>query len=370
MGLSSYLSDQYIDELEFERALAHTSDAPLPGIDTPTPSTSATKIDASVLGDALLLSASPSKARHKLGSASPGTGNASLQNTPSGLSVLMQKHESLSAPSSPASAAAAAGTGSTDASPSSAGTARVPVAQNEQGHDGAGKPGSREAQAGSSEGSDTVGRPTPTAGSPSAKQDSRAEGKSYADAACEAPMAEETAGASAISVSSTTSSRSEHDQHLGMYSDKPRAQRLSAVLEARPALNLPLDVYTERSPLIRKSRPPSRSSIHIAGGRGSRESSADRKTVSSSAYSTARPNEPPHYRYRPFVRWSEYFDRARSRFLSSAQEGAEQAYSLRKRPLSELALTVVLEPIKTLPAVVLGILMNLLGRSGPRDQLW
>lgn len=46
--------------------------------------------------------------------------------------------------------------------------------------------------------------------------------------------------------------------------------------------------------------------------------------------------------------------------LASANAGAESVWSLRKRSASELALTFLLDPIKALPAVVLGILMNLL----------
>lgn len=119
-----------------------------------------------------------------------------------------------------------------------------------------------------------------------------------------------------------------------------KAYRLSFDLESRPNLQPPSELYNERSPLLRKSRSMSIPESS-AKQSGSRESSQDRQ-------------------YSPFLRWSAYFDRTKHRILASANASAESAWGLRKRSASELALTFLLEPIKTLPAVILGILMNLL----------
>ena len=219
-------------------------------------------------GEALLLSASPSAKVP-----SPGISNP---NTPSGLSVLLSKHEQLSKTPS-------------DSSPSSVSTTKATP-----------KGKVRTSKSPSDVSEDT----TPTNGTP---------------------------------VASTSQLQPPSDQKA-MKEVKP--YRLSFDLESRPNLQPPSDLYTERSPLLRKSRSMS---IPESSAKqpNSRESSQDRQ-------------------YRPFVRWSTYFDRAKHRLMTSANASAESAWSMRKRSASELALTFVLEPVKTLPAVILGILMNLL----------
>lgn len=133
----------------------------------------------------------------------------------------------------------------------------------------------------------------------------------------------------------------------------------------RPMLDLPSDSYTERSPLLRKSRSPSRKSFsHSSERRSSRSRSPSAEG-----------------RYRPFVRWQSYFDQAKTNLLAGKNSLVETAQGaangtafqssgrkLSKQGVYESVLTFMMEPVKALPAVILGYVTS--ARSIPMIWLW
>lgn len=156
-----------------------------------------------------------------------------------------------------------------------------------------------------------------------------------------------------------------------------RKTTLDATVE-QATLGLP-ESYSERSPLLRVGRSPSKKSSitpSYNSTTGSTETSGAANTITSqqssqqrrrtsasrSPCSSAGDRQQAHAAYGSgaAARWTQFFDDTKTKLLRGAQNSAETAYSLRKRSTSDLALTFLLEPLKTIPSVVLGILMNLL----------
>lgn len=139
---------------------------------------------------------------------------------------------------------------------------------------------------------------------------------------------------------SASSARSESRSPSRMR--KPRPSSIPA------ALSLPTEAYSERSPLLRGVSKQRKGSQSTSPGR---TGTSDRSRSRSSDR---------HAHSRASASWAAYLDRIRSNVLASAAKGAATAGSLRKYSAQELAVNCFVEPVKTLPAVVLGILMNLL----------
>lgn len=191
----------------------------------------------------------------------------------------------------------------------------------------------------SSEGSATVGRQTPEAStsstslSTSTPIDMKAKKRTSIDALKESLVSE--------------------NKYLELGHSPKRKSTLEATVD-QSMLGLP-ESYSERSPLLRKGQSPSE--------RGRSTSTAGRRSSHSqprSYDSFGDDNQRQAYGAGAAARWTGFFDNAKAKLLRRVHSHTESAKSLRKRSASDLALTFFLEPLKTIPAVVLGILMNLL----------
>lgn len=129
-----------------------------------------------------------------------------------------------------------------------------------------------------------------------------------------------------------------------------RKSTLEATVD-QPTLGLPAS-YNERSPLLRKGQDQK---VRRASGAQSDMSDA----FGPSPHSTTD-NTHAAYGAGLAARWTRFFDNMKNKMVHGAKEQAESASLLRKKSPSDLAVALFVEPLKTIPAVVLGILMNLL----------
>lgn len=263
------------------------------------------------------------------------------QNTPSGLSVLLQKHEGFRiSPPTSGSSTSTVKLDSRASSDKSGATSTQPInGVIEEETPSAAASGSSTPVT-SSEGSATVGRQTPEAGVSSAS-----------------PLTSTPINMKAkkrTSVDTLKESLSADQKSLELGHSLKRKSTLETTTE-QSMLGLP-ESYSERSPLLRIGR-------NGTSERGKSTSPAGRRSSHShsGSYDTFGDGSQNHqYGASAAARWTSFFDNTKNKILRRAQSHAESAKSLSKRSASDLALSIFFEPLKTIPAVVLGILMNLL----------
>lgn len=197
----------------------------------------------------------------------------------------------------------------------------------------------------SSEGSVTVGHKTPEASSSAI----------LASPLTSSPIDMKAKKRNSIDV--LKESLKEDQKHFPHNVSPPKRKSTLEATVDQATLGLPAS-YNERSPLLRKGQDHK---VRRASGAQSDMSDAFGPSPHSTTDTTHYVgNGHAAYGAGLAARWTRFFDNIKNKMVHGAKEQAESASLLRKKSPSDLAVTLFVEPLKTIPAVVLGILMNLL----------